>query len=346
MMDAVADWINSRRGFQHAAERAPYSEVDITLPFVPVPGPVAFWPPDEVCDEFVETVKKAGGTVSPAPDGDTRGLVWLNAPQAAELIPILEANPSIQWVQLPMAGVGNFIDVIRSAHVRPLIWTCAKGAFAEPVAEHALALTLGCLRLFKERACAQSWGDGETGYSLYGLKVLIVGAGGIGMEVARLMEPFRVRPLFVRRRVIPVGKGMPVVSVENLDEVLPAADVVILCAALTDSNRHLLDRRRLSLLKSTAVVVNVGRGGLIETEALTEALASNHLLAAGLDVTDPEPLPDDHPLWKLPNCLITPHSADTMEMCVPLLAERLGNNVKALLGRGQFKGLVDIEKGY
>eukprot|EP01055_Gregarina_sp_Pseudo9_P001083 Gregarina_sp_Pseudo_9__1082@NODE_1704_length_1382_cov_44_925540_g1579_i0_p1_GENE_NODE_1704_length_1382_cov_44_925540_g1579_i0NODE_1704_length_1382_cov_44_925540_g1579_i0_p1_ORF_typecomplete_len359_score115_942Hacid_dh_C/PF02826_19/1_5e512Hacid_dh/PF00389_30/1_2e27Shikimate_DH/PF01488_20/0_00064AdoHcyase_NAD/PF00670_21/0_00022THF_DHG_CYH_C/PF02882_19/0_00028Rossmannlike/PF10727_9/0_002NAD_binding_2/PF03446_15/6_7e02NAD_binding_2/PF03446_15/0_0084Pyr_redox/PF00070_27/0_0041Glyoxalase_6/PF18029_1/0 len=346
MMDAVSDWINAKQAEQHKAERAPHAAVDTDLPFVPVPGPVAFFPASDVCDEFVEAVKKAGGTVAPEPNENTRGLVWLSSPSSAELVPVLEANPSIQWVQLPMAGVGPIIDTVRRAEVRPLIWTCAKGAFAEPVAEHALTLMLACLRLLKERCCARTWGDSETGFSLYGLKVLIVGAGGIGMELARLLEPFRVRTLFVRRHQAPVGSKTPVVPVENLDDVLPAADVVVLCAALTESNRHMMNVARLGLLKPSTVLINVGRGALVDTDALVEALRHHRIRAAGLDVTDPEPLPDGHPLWDMPNCIITPHSADTIDMCVPLLAERIHSNVRALLGRGSFKGLVDLERGY
>lgn len=346
MIDAVSDWINTKSLEQHQAERSPLTSIDQELPFVPVPGSIAFWPTADVCDAFTEAVKKAGGHIVPTPDQTTRGLVWLSTTNNDELVNMLKKYPSIQWVQLPMAGVGPTIQTVREANLRPIIWTCAKGAFSEPVAEHALMLTLACLRLMKERNCARTWGDSETGHSLYGLKVLIIGAGGIGMEVARLMEPFRVKALFVRRKVASIGPHRPVVAFENLDDVLPSADIVILCAALTEENKHMINRERLALMKHTAVLINVGRGGLVDTEALVEALKAKKLLAAGLDVTEPEPLPDGHPLWELSNCIITPHSADTIDMCVPLLAERIFNNVRALLGRGSFRGMVDVEKGY
>ena len=101
-----------------------------------------------------------------------------------------------------------------------------------------------------------------------------------------------------------------------------------------------------ALMKPSAILVNVARGGLVDTDALVHALATASISAAGLDVTDPEPLPDGHPLWSEPRALITPHSADTPEMTTPLLAERVKTNVRAFLDHSRFVGLVDPEAGY
>eukprot|EP01056_Protomagalhaensia_sp_Gyna25_P001152 Protomagalhaensia_sp_Gyna_25__1151@NODE_1565_length_1728_cov_28_905861_g1272_i0_p1_GENE_NODE_1565_length_1728_cov_28_905861_g1272_i0NODE_1565_length_1728_cov_28_905861_g1272_i0_p1_ORF_typecomplete_len358_score51_862Hacid_dh_C/PF02826_19/1_8e032Hacid_dh_C/PF02826_19/1_4e492Hacid_dh/PF00389_30/9_8e30AdoHcyase_NAD/PF00670_21/2_7e09AlaDh_PNT_C/PF01262_21/5e07Shikimate_DH/PF01488_20/3_2e06THF_DHG_CYH_C/PF02882_19/1_9e05NAD_binding_2/PF03446_15/6_3e05Pyr_redox_2/PF07992_14/7_1e05NAD_binding_7/PF13241_ len=342
--DAVSDWIRLRVLSQHQAENAP--ELLLAPDFDPEIGPISFYPSDSpaICKEFIHAIESAGGEVLPL-NAETRGLVWLARLDAAEMISVLSQHAAVQWVQLPMAGIGS--SFIREAHIRPIIWTCAKGAFAEPVAEHAVALTLAALRDLKERSRAETWGDSETGRSLYGKKVLIIGAGGIGAETARLLAPFRVAVLFVRKHAVPAAKGMPVVSVDEIDQVLPAADVVVLAAPLTDSSYRLINKERLAMLKAGAVIVNVGRGGLIDTEAMAEALKEKpESLYAALDVTDPEPLPDNHPLWSLPNCLITPHAADTVDMCVPLLAERIHRNVLAFLGKGPWRGLVSVERGY
>jgi len=99
-------------------------------------------------------------------------------------------------------------------------------------------------------------------------------------------------------------------------------------------------------MKSSAALVNIARGRLVDSLALADSLASGHLAGAALDVTDPEPLPDGHPLWSSPRCIITSHSADTPEMVEPLLAERVSANVTALLGDGAFVGIVDARAGY
>ncbi len=120
----------------------------------------------------------------------------------------------------------------------------------------------------------------------------------------------------------------------------------MLAAAATDATRSLLDARRLALLPKGAIVVNIARGSLVDTVALAQALRSGHLAGAGIDVTDPEPLPDGHPLWGAPGVVVTMHSADTAEMTAPLLAKRLGANVRAFLGDGDFIGVVDPAAGY
>src|SRR5690606_26635828 len=139
--------------------------------------------------DFVSAIERGGGTVAPLSKA-TRGLVWLSYSRAAELGPVLRANPGIEWVQLPWAGVDAFADAIaqHASSPKPL-WTSAKGAYSQPVAEHALGLVLALLRGLPERARARRWGE-KSGISLYGKHVLIVGAGGVAREIIRLLEPF------------------------------------------------------------------------------------------------------------------------------------------------------------
>jgi phosphoglycerate dehydrogenase-like enzyme len=128
--------------------------------------------------------------------------------------------------------------------------------------------------------------------------------------------------------------------------VLPDADVVVVAAAMTEGTAGIIGAAELAVMKPTAVLINIARGGLVDTGALTEALASGAIAGAGLDVTDPEPLPEGHPLWSEPRALITSHSADTPEMTTPLLAERVKTNVRAFLDHSRFEGIVDPEAGY
>ncbi|WEO79113.1 D-isomer specific 2-hydroxyacid dehydrogenase family protein [Cryobacterium sp. SO2] len=309
----------------------------------PVPGPVAILPTGSPV--FADAVARAGGVLGPL-SGDTRGIIWLSYARAAELGDILEQNPQVGWVQLPWAGVDAFSGVL-SRHTRPdLIVTSAKGAYAQPVAEHALALVLASMRLLPERARARSWNAVPAGESLYGRTVLIVGAGGIARELIRLLAPFGTHIVVVRRSTEPVPGAARTVASDGLTAELPHADVVVLAAALTGGTRHLLSHAEFALMKPTAHLVNIARGALVDTGALVETLARGALAGAALDVTDPEPLPDGHALWTEPRCLITPHMADTPEMTAPLLAERIRLNVAALLGNGPFIGVVDPAAGY
>jgi phosphoglycerate dehydrogenase-like enzyme len=309
----------------------------------PIAGPIAVLPgnPDE---RFRSAVEAGGGEVADL-GAETRAIVWLAHSEPDGLIEALDANPQIQWVQLPWAGVDAFATAIRDHARDDLLWTSAKGAYAQPVAEHALALTLGTLRQLGVRARAGAWGE-KVGESLYGREVTVVGAGGIAVELIRLIQPFGVRVTVVRRSAGEVAGAARTVTADRLDDVLPDTDVLVLAAASTDETRHMIDARRLSSMKSSAVIVNIARGPLIDTDALVDALREGRIYGAGLDVTDPEPLPDGHPLWSEPRAIITPHSADTPEMTAPLLAERIRLNVAGFTGSGEFIGIVDPARGY
>lgn len=309
----------------------------------PIPGPIAILP--RPTDSFEDAVRAGGGIVTELSEA-TRGIIWSSFHGADELAVVLAQHPAIGWVQLPMAGVDAFSEVMSAlAERKPLVWTSAKGAYAQPVAEHALALSLALLRLFPQRILATSW-SANGGTSLYGREVLIVGAGGIALELIRLMEPFGVRVTIVRRSSEPVPGAARTVTAEHLLDVIPEADVVVIAAAFTSATHFLIGETELRAMKDTAILVNIARGGLVDTDALAGALASRMIAGAGIDVTDPEPLPDGHPLWNERNIIITPHTADTPEMVQPLLGERVRANVEALLGNGRFEGVVDPRAGY
>lgn len=289
-----------------------------------------------------ESIEAAGATQVAQP-GEATGVIVSVGGSPAQLYEVLTEHATIKWVQLPSAGIERFNDSLKA---RPDIdWTSAKGAYALPVAEHALALTLALLRELPTRVRARSWAR-ATGTSLHGLRVMVVGAGGVGLEAARLMQCFDTHVTMVRRLPKPVPSADATIGLDQLRDQLPTTDVVVLAAALTPHTRHMLDADSLALLPSHAIVVNVGRGGLIDTDALVQALSDGELAGAALDVTDPEPLPDGHPLWEEPRALITPHAADTFEMIQPLYAERVGENIKRLITGDELTGVVDPEAGY
>ncbi|MEQ9811975.1 MAG: NAD(P)-dependent oxidoreductase [Azospirillaceae bacterium] len=185
-------------------------------------------------------------------------------------------------------------------------------AIGPTVAEHAMALVLGLMRQLHgaERARARARWERErlvAGLrSLAGARLTLVGYGAIGAAVARMAAPFGCEIAVVRRAATIAAEGY---RTRPLDEALPETDVLVLAVPLTPETRGLMDARRLALLPRGAIVVNVGRGGLIDTEALLAALRSGQVGAAGLDVFEQEPLPEAHPLWSEPNVILTPHLA-------------------------------------
>jgi len=289
-----------------------------------------------------EAIRRGGGQPVQL-DEKPSGLVWTDPGAVEELRVVLRAYPGIAWVQLPMAGIERVAEAGVLDHQRQ--WTSAKGAYAEPVAEHALALLLAGLRSLPERARARSWGQ-PAAQTLFDQPVTIVGGGGITLALLGLLAPFRARVTIVRRSAEPVPGAVRTVTTEHLHEALAGARAVVLTLALTPQTRELIGPKELELMDQQAWLVNVARGGLVDTEALVAALRSDQIGGAALDVTEPEPLPAGHPLWDLPSCLITPHTADTEQMTEPLLAARIAENVRRLSAGRELDGLVDPDLGY
>ncbi|HEX3460347.1 MAG TPA: D-isomer specific 2-hydroxyacid dehydrogenase family protein [Acidimicrobiales bacterium] len=290
----------------------------------------------------VEAVEKGGGTVVDVGDGPD-AVVWLDSADMAGLSAALEKAPQAEWVQLPFAGVELAVEAGLLGHDRQ--WTSAKGAYGEPVAEHALTLALAGLRLLRTRVEARSWGT-PAGTSLYNQKVTILGGGGITHFLLEQLAPFGVEATVVRRTADPVPGAARTVTTAELHDVLPGALVVFLALALSPATTGIIGEPELELMDERAWLVNVARGRHVKTDALVAALTSGSIAGAALDVTDPEPLPDGHPLWDLSNCIITPHTADTIEMIRPLLAERIRENVVRFAAGRELIGRVDPDAGY
>jgi phosphoglycerate dehydrogenase-like enzyme len=291
---------------------------------------------------FLADAVEAGGGELSDPE-DAVALVWTETAAAGALGRVLDDHPGLRWAQLPWAGVEPYVDVIRAHPDRT--WTCGKGVYAEPVAEHALALALAGLRGLGYYARATSW-TGQRGRNLLGARVTIVGGGGIAESLLRLLGPFRCDVTVVRRTPRAMAGAAAVVGVDRLDGALTGAEVVVLALPLLPDTVGLIDRRRLELLAPDACLVNVARGQHVVTADVVEALGDGTLGSAGLDVTDPEPLPDGHPLWTLPNAIVTPHTANTQEMALPLLSARITDNVRRWIAGEPLVGLVDPIAGY
>lgn len=295
---------------------------------------------------YVDAVEAAGGRVVPM-SPEVGAVIWTDYARPDALDELLEANPQLEWVQLPFAGVDAFARVLKHP---PLYanggrFTSAKGSYREPVAEHALMLCMALGRAIPDRVRATSWGD-KFAVSLYDANIVVVGGGGITEEFLKLAAPFRSNVTVVRKHVAPMAGASVVVGFDQLDAVLPSADFVVLAAALTPETTHLFDARRIGLMKPEAYLVNIARGPMVVTQDLVDALNAGAIAGAGVDVTDPEPLPDGHPLWTAKNIIITPHTADTKPMVLRMFAIRVGENVLAYRGEGPWVGVVDPDLGY
>jgi phosphoglycerate dehydrogenase-like enzyme len=254
---------------------------------------------------------------------------------------VLARAAKVEWVQLPWAGVEPYIGVMTPDRR----WTSGKGVYAPWVAEHAVALALAGLRELPERAAATSWGQ-SGGTSLLHRPVTILGGGGITEWTLRLLEPFGCPVTVVRRRAEPFPGAARTLTVERLHEGLAEALVVVVALALTPETVGIVGRDELEAMASDAWLVNVARGQHVVTDDLVAALRAGTIAGAALDVTDPEPLPDGHPLWSLPNCIITPHTANTIEMARPAVAERIRENVRRFAADEPLIGIVDLDAGY
>jgi phosphoglycerate dehydrogenase-like enzyme len=288
---------------------------------------------------MIEAVHEGGGYVVPVEEAEA--IVWASPRDVESLEQLLELHPHIGWVQLPFAGIEQFVHLLDDDRT----WTCGKGVYAEPVAELALALGLAGLRNISGYARADSWQPPE-GRNLLRGNVTILGGGGITTSLLRLLAPFDCHVTVVRNRVQEMEGADEVLEADRYIDALAGADLVVLALALTPETEQMIARTELESMERHAWIVNVARGRHIVTDDLVWALRAGVIGGAALDVTDPEPLPAGHPLWSLPNCIITPHVGNTPPMSVPLLTERITTNIRRYAKGKELIGPVHTELGY
>jgi len=290
-----------------------------------------------------EAVRRAGGEIAETA-ADANALAWLDweRDRKAELAHVLHSG--ITWVQLPSAGIDGWIDAGVLDDRRT--WTTASHAYAPIVAEHALALMLAGCRRLGEAARARSWDASLQGGRLRGATVAVVGAGSIGRALIGMLGPLGAEAIAVTRSGREVEGARESVPTAQRSSVWPRADVVVLCAPATAETHHLVDERALAAMPEHAWLVNVGRGSLVDTDALVRALDDGAIAGAALDVVDPEPLPDGHPLWTHWRALITPHVASPDAVAARALADLVGENVARIIAGEAPLGVVDLARGY
>ena len=228
---------------------------------------------------------------------------------------LLSRAPRLRWVQASSSGIGPLIDNLGLSG-SPLLITNAAGIHAQPLAEFVL---LAALYFAKEMPRLNAWKADRhwerfCGQEARGSRMTLIGLGRVGSRIAELSAALGIQVTGHRRTpggVAPLGVAR-VVDADGLDAVLPETDLLVIAAPDTPETANLVDRRRLELLPAGAVVVNVGRGPIIDEGALIELLQAGRLRGAALDVFETEPLPAASPLWGMPNVIISPHSASTV----------------------------------
>lgn len=257
---------------------------------------------------------------------------------------------SLEWLQTCSAGVDPYMaeDVIPKA----CVLTNATGAYGLAISEHMLAMHLSLIKRLTEYGRQQQeglWKDLGPVSSIWGSTVLVLGLGDIGGSYSRLVKAMGAYVIGLRRKDLsPVDYADEIHLTADLDSLIPRADVIAIALPGTRDTARLMDSRRIALMKKGAILLNVGRGSVVDTNALCEALKSGAIGGAGLDVTDPEPLPKDHILWSAPGALITPHVSggyhlnETKMRILKIFAE----NLERFLRGEPLRNQVDFETGY
>ncbi len=260
------------------------------------------------------------------------------------------AAPRLRWIQLQSAGCENYtLPGNAFPHDRVRL-TTSSGVFDLPIAEHVLGMMLGHVRGLFHYARTQTGGrwvrNHDVSRDFSGSTVGIVGLGSIGSAVAVRAKALGARVLGVRRTPSAADPVDVCYTPDRLHEMLRQCDFVALCLPSTVDTRHIIDAAALAVLPGHAFIVNIGRGSAIDTDALVEALRTGGIGGAGLDVTDPEPLPDGHPLWSMDNVLITPHTSGGSPGDDARIHALFLENLRRYRDNEPLLNQVDPERGY
>ncbi|EED33595.1 probable phosphoglycerate dehydrogenase [gamma proteobacterium NOR5-3] len=243
-----------------------------------------------------------------------------------------------KWLQTTSSGVARFISDNKYDERMPdTVFTNAAGIHAQPLAEFCIMVMtifnkgfLGVLRDQKNR----HW-ERYAGTDLSNKTLVIVGLGKVGQEVARLAKQFRMKTIGVKRSIANIQPEElnvdELYTPEAMDRLLPVADYLVLIAPHTDETENMMGEREFALMPAGSVLINIGRGALVDEDALMDALQRGHLSGAGLDVFKTEPLPKDSPFWGMPNVIVSPHSASTTDNENRLITELFCENLRLFL---------------
>lgn len=261
----------------------------------------------------------------------------------------LEDFSNLKWTQSSSAGINHFpTEQFKS---NGIMLTSANGVHAYPISETIFAYMLGLTRkihTYVKNQQSKKWHHSNMKLEIHEKTIGIIGVGAIGKETAKIAKAFGMKVLGVRHTGKPAEYVDEMYTPDQLNELLPNCDYVVVTLPLTNETYQLFTARQFKLMKSSAFFINIGRGKLVKEEDLISALQEGEIAGAGLDVFDKEPLGEDSPLWEMDNVIITPHTAGSTEYYDKRVVEDIFiPNLKAYLeGQKPFINLVDYSKGY
>jgi D-2-hydroxyacid dehydrogenase (NADP+) len=306
--------------------------------------PIVIWDREGITDESLQQIKTTSPDIriSKNSDADTT-VVFGGLSRDA-----FEKTKNLQWVQFGAAGVESMMypEFVES----DVVLTNAQGSYAPEIAEHAFGLLFALTRGIAQQARQRKWGSEKWPIEMHGLTMGIIGLGGIGREVARRAKAMDMHVLAVDAEPmygVRYAMADEVALVDDgLELMLAKSDVVVMCAPITNRTRGMIAEKQFNAMKQGAYYINVSRGKTTKTDALVEALKSGHITGAGLDVTDPEPLPDGHELWQMDNVVITSHIAGQSQFSKARVQKLFVENVKRWASDKPLLNVVDKRKGY
>ena len=262
---------------------------------------------------------------------------------------LLKYAEELKWLQLNNAGTEGFCDV---ALPKEAVLTNATGAYGLAISEHMIGVLFELqkkLNLYARNQREHVWKSEGHVHVIQGSRVLVIGMGDIGTMFAQKMKALGCRTVGIKRHEGRKPEGVDdLYTLERLERELPKADIVAMSLPGNQDTYHMMNAERLALMKENAVLINVGRGITVDTDALVQALQEKRIAGACLDVTDPEPLPADHPLWDMENVILTPHISggyalpETLEQILTICIE----NLECYMVKRPLRNIIDFKTGY
>lgn len=263
---------------------------------------------------------------------------------------MIQGSKNLRWIQLNNAGTEGFCEL--GVLAKETMLTNATGAYGMAISEHLIAMLFALqkrLDVYQDQQRRHHWEKQSHMMVTENSQILVIGLGDIGSTFARKMKALGASVTGIRKSNAPKPDYVDAqYTMEHLPDLLPKADIVAMSLPGYEKTRHVIGEKELQCMKNHAILLNVGRGSAIDSMALAKALQEGWIYGAGLDVTDPEPLPEDHPLWEAPHCIITPHVSggyalpETLEKILDLA---IGNLERYEKGE-TLKNLIDFSTGY